>query len=132
MRITQLWVAPVLVAGAVACASSDDETATPNPTPAPSQESPSGSVGTGTVHDVSATTGNHWSPSTLTLKAGDSVKVTDVDPDAPHNFVVAGVGRSKTLNEDDTFTLTFPTAGTFDFVCTFHETQGMVGTITVS
>jgi plastocyanin len=68
---------------------------------------------------------------TLTLAAGDSVKVTDADPDVPHNFVVSGVGRSETMSSGDVFTLRFPTAGTFQFVCTFHQAQGMEGTITV-
>ena len=134
MKTLQLVAATTLVAGAVACASSDDETRTPNPSPAPSQASPSGSgpAATGAVHELRALAGNHWSVGALTLKAGDSVKVIDADNDVPHNFVVDGVGRSETMNGGDEFRLTFPNAGTFAFVCTFHENQGMKGTITVS
>jgi plastocyanin len=135
MRITSVALAVLLISGLAACSSSDDD-ATPNPSPAPSQ-SPSSSTaatgkGTGTVHDLRALAGNRWSTGTLALKVGDSVKVTDADTDVPHNFHVAGVGQSGTMNGGDTFTLRFDKAGTFDFVCTFHQSQGMEGTITVS
>lgn len=133
MRITPLVVAAVLVSAAVACASSEDQTATPRPTPAPSQglPSPTSSATASTVHDLRALTLNRWSEKALTLAVGDTVKVTDTDPEALHSFVVPGVGRSETMSEGDTFSLRFTKAGTYAFVCSFHEAQGMTGTITV-
>ena len=133
MTITRVALALVLLSGAAACSSSDN-TATPNPTPAPSQgkQTSAATTGGGTVHDLRALPGNRWSTGTLALKVGDSVKVTDTDSDVPHNFIVAGVGQSNTMNGGDVFTLTFDKAGTFDFVCSFHKSQGMEGTITVS
>lgn len=133
MRISPLVVAAFLVAGAVACSSSDDDTATPNPSPAPSLGTPTPTVtsGLGTVHDIRALNGNRWSDDALVLAVGDTVKVTDIDPEEQHNFVVEGVGRSPTLGEGDTFSLRFGKAGTYEFVCTFHESQGMTGTVTV-
>jgi plastocyanin len=132
MTITRVALALVLLSGAAACSSSSNK-ATPNPTPAPSQGSPSSqATGTGSVHQVAELPGKVFSPTDLTLKVGDSVHVTDRDPGVPHNFTVANVGHSDTMSEGDTYNLSFPTAGTFTFVCTFHQSAGMVGTITVS
>lgn len=131
MKIFPLAVAVVLAGGLTACSSSS-KTATPPPSPtaASSTTAPSGTAA-GTVHDLKALAGNRWSVGTLTLAVGDSVKVTDADPDVPHNFTVAGVGHSNTMSNGNVFTLTFDKAGTYDFVCTFHQSQGMEGTITV-
>lgn len=123
-------VAALLTATLSACSGADD---TAGPTPAPGTLAPTtASPGTSgaTVHDLRALPRNRWSSDALTIAVGDSVRVTDTDPDAPHNFVVAGVGQSATMQEGDVFTLRFPKAGTFDFVCTFHEAQ-MTGTVTV-
>lgn len=128
MRTAPLVLAALLaVAG---CSGSDNSAA---PTPGPTSASPSPSAGTTgpTVHDLRALVRNRWSNDALAIAVGDSVRVTDTDPDVPHNFVVAGVGRSQTMGEGDVFTLRFPKAGTFAFVCTFHEAVGMTGTITV-
>jgi plastocyanin len=131
MRTLPLAVAVALAGALTACSgSSDDAAPSPSATTASPTTAPSGTAG-GTVHELKALPGNRWSVGTLTLAAGDSVKVTDADPDVPHNFVVSGVGRSETMSSGDVFTLRFPTAGTFQFVCTFHQAQGMEGTITV-
>ena len=129
MRTLPLALAVVL-AGAVTGCSSSSNKAAPSPSSASPTTAPSGTAG-GTVHDLKALPGNRWSVGTLTLAVGDSVKVTDADPDVPHNFVVSGVGQSETMNSGEVFTLRFPAAGTFQFVCTFHQSQGMEGTITV-
>ena len=129
MRTSPLAVAVVLAGTLAACSSSSKTASTPSPSA--SSASPTSGTTSGTVHELKALPGNRWSVGTLTLAVGDSVKVTDADPDVPHNFVVGGVGRSETMNSGDVFTLTFPAAGTFQFVCTFHQSQGMEGTITV-
>jgi plastocyanin len=129
---TSLAVAVALAGVLTACSSSSNNAGAPSPsaTSASPTTAASGATG-GTVHELHALAGNRWSTGTLTLAVGDSVKVTDTDPDVPHNFVVAGVGQSKTMSSGDVFTLRFPTAGTFQFVCTFHQSLGMEGTITV-
>jgi plastocyanin len=131
MRIFPLALAVVL-AGAVTACSSSSKSAAPSPSPSSASPTtaPSGATG-GTVHELKALPGNRWSVGTLTLAVGDSVKVTDADPDVPHNFSVSGVGHSDTMTNGQVFTLRFPAAGTFQFVCTFHQSQGMEGTITV-
>jgi plastocyanin len=132
MRTFPTLLVAVLLVGPAAC-SSDDDTATPSPAPSASSAAPTTSATapatSGTVHDVRALKGNRFSPTALTLAVGDSVKVTNSDPDVPHNFIVAGVGSSPTLQSADTFTLRFDKAGSFEFVCSFHD--GMEGTVTV-
>lgn len=132
MRTYPLAVVVVLAGALTACSSSSKTATTPSPS-AGTTSPASATTGTtgGVVHDLKALPGNRWSVGTLALAVGDSVKVTDTDPDVPHNFVVDGVGRSQTMNKGDVFTLRFPTAGTFSFVCTFHQALGMEGTITV-
>ena len=128
MRIIPLALAVVLAGGLASCSGSDDSTAAPTPTASPSATS-TGTPGS-TIHDLRALPRNRWSSDTLTIAVGDSIRVTDNDPDAPHNFVVPGVGESETLEEGDVFTLRFPKAGTFAFVCTFHEST-MTGSVLV-
>lgn len=133
MRKIPLALAVLALAGTAACGS-DDDTATPSPTTAGTTAAATPPTGgaAGAPAEVRALPGNRFSPSAVTLKVGQSVLVKDVDPDVPHNFVVAGVGGSKTMNNGDEFTLRFDKAGTYEFVCTFHKTQGMEGTVTVS
>ncbi|HUR51495.1 MAG TPA: cupredoxin domain-containing protein [Mycobacteriales bacterium] len=132
ISLPRLAVAAALIAGVAAC-SDNNQTATPTQNTPPT---PSGSATatppSGKVPEVRAVRGNAFSPTTISLKVGETLHVTDTDPDAPHNFVVEGVGRSETMNEGDNFTLTFTKAGTYTFVCTFHESQGMKGTATVT
>jgi plastocyanin len=118
------------IAALSACGGSSDDTGTPSPsaTTTPSA-TPSAPTGGGTVHDLRALAGNRWSVGQLELAVGDSVKVTNADPDLSHNATVAGVGTSPTLQPGATFSLTFRTVGTYQLVCTFHE--GMESTVTV-
>lgn len=76
--------------------------------------------------------GNAFSPSSLRIRSGDSVLVTDTDRGAPHDFTVRALGvRSGTMGQGDTFRYRFTAPGTFSFVCTIHEGAGMTGTLTV-
>ena len=136
MRIFPVVAAFVLVAGAAGCSSQDHTssagtTPTATPTQAATTAPPTGAAG-GKTTVVHALQGNTFSPTSLTLKVGDTVKVVDDDPITPHNFVVDGVGGSQAMQKGDTFSLTFPTAGSYDFVCTYHADLGMTGTVTVS
>jgi plastocyanin len=66
---------------------------------------------------------------TVVVSAGGTVTWTNVGQ-APHT-VTAGDGSfdSGMLDSGGTFAQTFPTAGTYDYVCTFHP--GMAGTVQV-
>jgi len=59
-------------------------------------------------------------PATLTVPAGSTVTWTNKD-DEPHNIVANdGSFRSPGMGSQATFSHTFPTAGTFDYVCGIH------------
>ena len=71
-----------------------------------------------------------FAPATLTVSAGTSVTWTNRDEE-PHT-VVAGDGsfRSPGMGTGATFSHTFSTAGTFDYVCSIHPM--MRGTVVVT
>ena len=71
-----------------------------------------------------------FNPPEVTVPVGGSVTWTNDDP-APHT--ATGLDRealqSGTLDQGESFTQTFDTAGTFDYFCEFHA--GMKGSIVV-
>jgi plastocyanin len=71
-----------------------------------------------------------FAPATLTVSAGTSVTWTNRDEE-PHT-VVAGDGsfHSPGMGTGATFSHTFSTAGTFDYVCSIHPM--MRGTVVVT
>jgi plastocyanin len=71
-----------------------------------------------------------FSPQTLTVARGSSVRWTNADV-APHT-VTAGDGSfaSGTLAQNAAFTRAFPTAGTFAYRCAIHPS--MTGTVVVT
>jgi amicyanin len=71
-----------------------------------------------------------FDPPTLTVKAGTTVTWVNAD-DIPH--VVSeksGTFRSNALDTDETFTQTFPAAGTIEYFCAIHP--HMTGKIIVT
>jgi plastocyanin len=69
-----------------------------------------------------------FSPEAVSIAAGDTVLWTN-DGDDDHT-ATASAFHSGTLGPGDTFQRTFNTAGTYDYVCAFHD--GMTGTVTVT
>jgi plastocyanin len=72
------------------------------------------------THAVDVLDGS-FSPATLTINVGDTVTWTNAD-DSPHT-VTAGSGGfdSGTMEAGATFSFTFEEAGTFAYVCAFHD-----------
>jgi LPXTG-motif cell wall-anchored protein len=68
-------------------------------------------------------------PATVTVAVGDTVIWTN-NGASPHTST-GGSWNSGQMNPGDTFSHTFNSAGTFPYVCQFHESQGMVGTVIV-
>ena len=61
-----------------------------------------------------------FTPATLTIKPGTKVTFVNHD-DIPHLIVdVAGKFRSKVLDTDDSFSMTFATAGDVTYFCGLH------------
>lgn len=86
-------------------------------------------------------------PDTVNISVGDTVKWTNpgivthtvtFDPSqasTPSDVALpAGAAPfgSGDLEEDDTYSHTFTTKGTYKYVCKYHEAMGMKGTIIVS
>jgi plastocyanin len=71
-----------------------------------------------------------FSPATITVKAGSTVVWTNVDS-IQHDITFDGGDiASDDLNHNDTFSHTFPTAGTFHYICSIHPF--MHGTVIVT
>lgn len=128
--VTRRTLAAVLVAApALAAAAALPGSATAFPY-APAQQG--GEAKVGTTNDfkfdpvditVAAGTKVTWTNTGggyHTVTGGDGVK----DPSSPMQGVIAAQG--------DTYSATFPTAGTFKYYCEPHLSLGMVGTVTVT
>lgn len=72
-----------------------------------------------------------FSPSSLTIPVGDSVRVTNRDS-THHTFTDAPVFDSGDLGQNGTYTFRFATKGRYAFACSYHSAVGMKGTITVT
>jgi cytochrome c oxidase subunit II len=72
-------------------------------------------------------------PATITAKVGDVVEWKNGGT-AVHNVVFdnQAVPSSDPMIQGDVFEVKFSKAGTYSYVCKFHETQNMRGTITVT
>ena len=71
-----------------------------------------------------------FSPATVTVNAGSTVVWTN-DDSIQHDITFNGGGiASSVLNHNDTFSHTFPTAGTYHYICSIHPF--MHGTVIVT
>jgi LPXTG-motif cell wall-anchored protein len=68
-------------------------------------------------------------PATVTIAVGDTVVWTN-NGASPHTST-GGSWNSGTMNPGASFSHTFSSAGTFPYVCSFHESIGMTGTVIV-
>jgi plastocyanin len=82
----------------------------------------------GATHAVNIS-GFAFSPASITVAVGDTVTWTNADSAAHTATASGGAFDSGTLNQGQSFSFTFATAGTFAYVCDFHS--NMMGTITV-
>jgi plastocyanin len=70
-----------------------------------------------------------FSPKTITVKKGTTVKWSWKTGGVPHNVVGKGF-KSKTA-ATVSFSKKFTKKGTYRYVCTIHKAQGMRGTVKV-
>jgi plastocyanin len=71
-----------------------------------------------------------FSPAAITVTAGSTVVWTNNDS-VQHDITFNGGGiASNVLNQNDTFSHTFPTAGTYHYICSIHPF--MHGTVIVT
>jgi len=122
----------VLLAGvltmATACGSSNSATPsspTPTPTSTPTSGGSTVSIPTGAQTLGSAA----YVPNPITVAVGTAVTWTNTDGIAHTVTSNTGVFSSGTLGPGQSFSFTFPSAGTFQYHCSFHA--GMVGSVVV-
>jgi plastocyanin len=73
-----------------------------------------------------------FSPATLTVKQGDTIEIDDV-ASIPHTFTIAGQGVDLVNQGGQKQTVAISLApGTYTFICRFHVSSGMQGTLTVT
>jgi len=107
-----------------------------NPTTAETTVAPTTAT-QGTVQEMTVSGKNFsFTPSTLTVKKGDTVKITFQSTQGFHDLVVDGYNvQTKTIpaGQTDTISFTADKAGTFEYYCSVgnHRAMGMKGTLTV-
>jgi plastocyanin len=73
-----------------------------------------------------------FTPARITVHQGDTITVSDTNPNTPHTFTVTGtdidVSNDAMSSQDVTIDLA---PGIYPFICRFHESQGMTGTLVV-
>jgi plastocyanin len=127
-RLLRFAVAALFAALAVAaCSSNSGSTSTP-----PASPSASGGGGGGGTAAATITIKNFQFGSPVTVKPGDTVKVTNAD--SPTHNVTADDGSFKVpdLSSGQSSTFTAPSkAGTYKFSCTLHANMTGIGTLIV-
>ena len=89
-----------------------------------------GGASTAVATDSVAIKNLAFSPATVTVTAGSTVVWTN-DDSIQHDITFNGGGiASGVLNHNDTFSHTFPTAGTYHYICSIHPF--MHGTVIVT
>jgi len=155
MRNAWIWIVVVviLIGGALLWWQNSQPTGVSNTTPtvngtdltpvpgASEPTAPTSSATSTTQSSVKEFTvtnkGYVFSPKTLTVNKGDTVKITFTNGGGTHNLMIDGydVG-TKTIQggQSDSFEFVADKAGTFEFYCSVgnHRAMGMVGTFTVN
>jgi len=73
-----------------------------------------------------------FTPSSFTVGKGDTITVKDATTGTPHTFTISGQGIDVTNNpgQSQPVVIDLP-PGTYPFMCRFHASQGMTGTLVV-
>jgi plastocyanin len=74
-----------------------------------------------------------FSPTSLSVSSGSTITVKNVSDSTPHTFTIQGkkINVVNQPGKSATVTIDLP-AGTYPFICTFHVSSGMKGTLTVT
>jgi len=130
-------LALAVVASACSSGSSPSSSGTTQPPPASpaatQSPDPGGGGGGPTTASIQAGAGGFvFSPNTVTIAQGGVVTVKNVGT-LTHTFTIQGHGVNESLSPGSSAKVTINlTPGTYTFVCTIHQSQGMTGTLTVT
>lgn len=119
---------PGIVAGAVFLAACGGGGTT---TTKPSGGSPAAKPGGAAAATVNMIAGNKYDPATVTVKKGETVKFVNKDSQIHDVKFQSGPNSPSVMNPGADWSRTFDAAGTFPYICTYHEAEGMKGTVTV-
>jgi plastocyanin len=122
-------VLAVLALAATACGG--DDAATPPATETTTPEETGSPTGGGETVTVSLQD-NVFDPVDVTVASGAELEMVN-EGQALHNLTISGTDFDKDVQagETETETVEVP-AGEYDMICEYHESIGMVGTITVT
>lgn len=91
--------------------------------------SPGGTTGTPVVSNAVTVADNSFSPATVQVSPGTTVRWTWGQEAHEHNVRFSDGTGSETLGGNATYSRSFLAAGTYTYQCTLHA--GMSGTVTV-
>lgn len=126
----RMWLVSVVLAGAAAGCGSSYSSPAPTPTPTPSTNQ-GGGAGTpvSIVSGAQSKRDTAYAPNPISVAVGGSVTWKN-DDNIPHTATDDnGAWNSGSIAPGQTFTQSFPAAGSFKYHCAIHP--GMVGTVTV-
>jgi plastocyanin len=120
----------VALAG-VACSKSSTPSATPGTSASPGTSTTGGAASTKSI--VQGANGQLvFFPSSVSVKTGTTLTIQNVGS-VPHTFTISGQGVDVTNDTGQTHQVTISLSpGTYPFICRFHESSGMTGTLTVT
>ena len=129
MKRVAIWLFMVPVLALAACGGGE-EAATPTSPPAATTVSPSPTETSGETRI--AMQDNVFQPNTLTVASGAELEL-DNEGQNPHTFTIEGEDVDTQVNAGENAKIALDlSAGTYDFICRFHQSLGMTGTLTVS
>jgi len=118
-----------------------DITETPSASPSEAMQTTPGATGamkeSGTVKEITVTGSSFkFAPNTITVKKGDTVRVTFKNSGGMHDFVIDEFDvKSKIIadGQQDVVEFTADKAGTYEYYCSVgnHRQMGMVGKLIV-
>ena len=91
-----------------------------------------GSAASGPVSLTITQSDYQFTPTTPSAKQGATIRITNSAPSTPHTFTITGTPIDITVDPStsQTVKLDLP-PGTYPFVCTYHASHGMKGTLTI-
>ena len=88
--------------------------------------------GGGTPTDTISEANYSFTPSKPSVKSSTTVTIKNTTTDTPHNFTVTGQNIDVTLQPGKSAKVKIDLPpGTYPFFCSFHQSLGMTGTLTV-
>jgi plastocyanin len=125
-------LAAVLALVGAACSKSSSPSTNPTQPPAISASATSAPPSAAGAMVQQGAGGFVFSPMTLTVKKGESITVTNMGS-ASHTFTITDKGIDVVNSPGQSQSVTVNLApGTYQFICRFHVSLGMKGTLTVT